>query len=71
MFIINKLDTEQRVRIAAALVDGVGVNATCRMTGEAKHTVLKRLDEVGEACVAILPKDYAIFITGIKVCTGE
>jgi IS1 family transposase len=41
---------EQRVRIIAALVEGVGVNATCRMTGAAKHTVLKLLAELGEAC---------------------
>jgi IS1 family transposase len=50
MCIMNKLDTETRVRIVKCLVDGVGVNATCRVTGAAKHTVLKLLAELGEAC---------------------
>src|SRR3954452_22072169 len=50
MFSMNKLGTETRVRIIAALVEGVGVNATCRMTGAAKNTVLKLLRELGEAC---------------------
>ncbi len=50
MFIMNKLDTQDRVRVVAALIEGVGVNATCRMTGVAKNTVLKLLRELGEAC---------------------
>jgi IS1 family transposase len=50
MFIMNKLDTATRVRIVAALVEGVGINATCRMTGAAKNTALKLLRELGEAC---------------------
>ena len=50
MCIMNKLDTNTRVQIVKALVDGVGVNATCRVTGAAKHTVLKLLAEIGEAC---------------------
>jgi IS1 family transposase len=47
---MNKLGTEQRVLIVKALVDGVGVNATCRLSGAAKHTVLKLLAGLGEAC---------------------
>ena len=47
MFIMNKLDTETRVRIVAALIEGVGVNATSRMTGVAKNTILKLLAELG------------------------
>jgi IS1 family transposase len=47
---MNKLATETRALIVKALVDGVGVNAICRLTGAAKHTVLKLLCEVGEAC---------------------
>jgi IS1 family transposase len=50
MFIMNKLDTETRVRIVAALIEGVGVNATCRMVGVAKNSVLKLLRQLGEAC---------------------
>jgi IS1 family transposase len=47
---MNKLDTETRVRIVSALVEGCGINATCRMTGAAKNTVLKLLAEIGTAC---------------------
>jgi IS1 family transposase len=50
MCIMNKLDTGTRAMIVKALVDGVGVNATCRLTGAAKHTVLKLLREIGDAC---------------------
>jgi hypothetical protein len=46
---MNKLDNETRVRIINCLVEGVGINATCRMTGAAKNTVLKLLAEVGSA----------------------
>ncbi|HVT87784.1 MAG TPA: IS1 family transposase [Tepidisphaeraceae bacterium] len=47
---MNKLDSKTRSLIVKALVDGVGVNATCRLTGAAKHTVLKLLREIGAAC---------------------
>src|SRR6185437_17087755 len=50
MCIMNKLGTQPRVQIIKCLVDGVGVNATCRLTGAAKHTVLKLLREIGPAC---------------------
>jgi IS1 family transposase len=57
MFIMNKLDTESRKRIVSALVEGVGINATCRMTGAAKNTVLKLLAELGTACAAYHDKN--------------
>ncbi len=50
MFSMNKLATETRVQVIKCLVDGVGINATCRITGVAKNTVLKLLAEVGKAC---------------------
>jgi IS1 family transposase len=50
MCIMNRIKNETRVLIVKALVDGVGVNATCRLTGAAKHTVLKLLRELGDAC---------------------
>jgi IS1 family transposase len=49
---MNKLSTADRVRIVSALVEGVGVNATCRITGFAKNTVLKLLRDLGVACAA-------------------
>ena len=47
---MNRLSTEERARIIAALVEGVSVRATCRLTGAAKGTVLKLLGDIGRAC---------------------
>jgi IS1 family transposase len=47
---MNKLSTAERVQIIAAFVEGNSVNSTCRMTGRSKHTVLKLLCDIGEAC---------------------
>ena len=41
----------KRVQIISALVEGNSINATCRMTGIAKHTVLKLLHDAGLACM--------------------
>jgi IS1 family transposase len=47
---MNKLSTQDRVQILNALSEGMGINATARVTGKSKNTVLKLLAEVGEAC---------------------
>lgn len=47
---MNKLNREKQVQVINALVEGVGVNATSRMTGVAKNTILKLLADVGRAC---------------------
>src|SRR5438105_2964980 len=47
---MNKLSTADRVRVIAALVEGCSVRATVRMTGVAKNTIVKLLEEVGAAC---------------------
>jgi IS1 family transposase len=49
---MNRLATDKRTAVIAALIEGTSVNATCRMTGVAKHTVLKLLKEIGCACAA-------------------
>jgi IS1 family transposase len=49
---MNKLNIEKRVQVLTALVEGNSINATCRMTGTAKHTVLKLLHDVGLACMS-------------------
>jgi IS1 family transposase len=49
---MNRLSVEQRVRVLSALVDGVSIRATCRMTGVAKNTVVHLLEDVGAACLA-------------------
>jgi len=46
----NKLSNEKRAQILSCLCEGMGVNATTRITGASKNTVLKLLAEAGEAC---------------------
>jgi IS1 family transposase len=47
---MNRLASSKRTQVIAALVEGVSINATCRMTGVAKHTVLNLLRDLGCAC---------------------
>ncbi len=49
---MNRLSTSKRVQVISSLVEGVSINATCRMTGVAKHTILKLLEDMGCACAA-------------------
>jgi hypothetical protein len=44
---MNRLSTDKRTQVIAALVEGTSINATCRMTGVAKHTVLNLLRDLG------------------------
>ena len=47
---MNKLNPEKQAQVVAALVEGNSINATVRMTGVAKNTILKLLDELGPVC---------------------
>jgi len=47
---MNRLSKERQAQVIAALVEGTSINATCRMTGVAKRTVLKLLKDLGCAC---------------------
>ena len=47
---MNKLTNAKRAQILGLLVEGTSINATCRITGAAKATVLKLLADVGKAC---------------------
>src|ERR1035437_411438 len=47
---MNRLSTAKRVQVIAALVEGNSINATCRMLGVGKHTVLRLLVDAGCAC---------------------
>jgi IS1 family transposase len=49
---MNCLSTDKRTAVIAALIEGTSINATCRMTGTAKNTVLKLLREIGCACAS-------------------
>jgi len=44
---VNRLKIEKRIQVISALVEGVSINATCRMTGAAEHTVLNLLQDLG------------------------
>jgi IS1 family transposase len=47
---MNRLTTEQRVSVVAALVEGNSVNSTVRMTGVSKPTILNLLVDLGTKC---------------------
>lgn len=47
---MNKLNTEERARVVAALLEGNSLRSTTRMTGVHRTTILKLLVELGEAC---------------------
>jgi IS1 family transposase len=45
-----RLGTADRVRVVSALVEGMSIRATVRITGVAKNTVVKLLADLGTAC---------------------
>lgn len=49
---MNKLSIQDRAQILNCLSEGVGINATVRMTGKSKNTILKLLADTGAACAA-------------------
>jgi len=49
---MNKLSVDKKVAVIAALVEGNSVRSTSRMTGVAKGTILRLLEDVGKACIA-------------------
>lgn len=47
---MNKLSTEERKAVVAALVEGCSLRAVTRMTGVHRTTVMKLLCDLGQAC---------------------
>ena len=47
---MNRLAMNKRKAVVSALVEGVAINATVRMTGVSKPTILKLLRDLGSAC---------------------
>jgi transposase len=45
-------DETRRAQVISALVEGNSINATCRMLGVGKHTILRLLEDAGQACAA-------------------
>jgi IS1 family transposase len=51
---MNKLSMDKKVAVVAALVEGNSIRSTSRMTGVAKGTILRVIEEVGAACARYL-----------------
>ena len=51
MVSMKRLSREQRTRVIACLVEGNSIRSTCRLTGVAKATAMKLLEQAGEACL--------------------
>jgi len=47
---MNKVSTQKRIQVIAALVEGSGINSVSRMTGVGKPTILRLLNSLGMAC---------------------
>lgn len=47
---MNRLSQEKQSQVIAALVEGNSIRAIERMTGVAKHTILKLIKDAGIAC---------------------
>src|SRR2546423_15454003 len=55
---MNKLNTDERTRIVAALVEGNSMRAISRMTGVSRNTVDKLLVDLGGVCSAYQDKAF-------------
>jgi IS1 family transposase len=55
---MNRLSTQKRVSIVAALVEGNSINATSRIVGVSNNTVLKLLADLGNACAIYQDKVF-------------
>jgi IS1 family transposase len=49
---MNRLPKAKQIQVVAALVEGMSIRSTVRMTGVAKNTIVKLLAELGRACEA-------------------
>jgi IS1 family transposase len=46
---MNRLSVERRAQVVACLVEGMSIRSTTRITGAAKNTVVKLVEELGQA----------------------
>jgi len=47
---MNRLPHNKQVQVIASLVEGASINVTVRITGVAKHTILKLIADLGKVC---------------------
>jgi len=59
---MRKLSAEKRAMILSALVEGMSINATARMVGCSKITVLRLLADVGQFCAEY----HDLMVRGLK-----
>jgi IS1 family transposase len=55
---MNRMDPKRQAAIVAALVEGVGIRSTCRMTGASKGAVIKLIADLGPACAAYMDQAF-------------
>lgn len=55
---MNILSLEKKTQAISALVEGNSIRATCQMTGVAKGTVTRLLENVGKACAEYQDKTF-------------
>ncbi len=55
---MNKLDKSRCIQVIASLVEGNSIRATVRMTGVAKNTIVKLLEDIGAACAEYQDKAF-------------
>ena len=56
---MNKLPSAKRAEILGMMVEGVSLRAITRLTGASKNTIVKLLEDAGEAFSEYQDKPYA------------
>ena len=51
---MNRMSAKLQTSIVAALVEGVGIRSTCRITGASKGAVIKLIADLGPVCAAYM-----------------
>jgi len=55
---MNRMEPKRQAAIIAALVEGVGIRSTCRMTGASKGAVTKLIADLGPVCAAYMDQAF-------------
>ena len=58
-YIMNRLNRTKQAQVIAALVEGNSIRAIERITGVAKHTILKLRKDAGIACADYQDSTFA------------
>jgi IS1 family transposase len=48
---MNQLTKDRRIQVIKHLCEGASIRSTVRLTGVSKNTIVKLLDEIGQACI--------------------